>query len=432
MPTRRGFLLVACGCGLWIVGRVFGSQGVEQIAFGLVVLAFVAVAVVRLGRHDLHITRDIVPERARAHQKVAVVLQVTNRGRGRAPLVMLEDRVPPGIAGSARFVLPALEAGGAREAQLGIRPEQRGRYEVGPLEIEITDPFGLARIRSRALGTSEFLVHPRVDRLLMPRDVGERRTTARASIRQPTGPRGEDFYTIRDYVEGDDLRKIHWSSTAKRGKYMIRHEETPWHTRASIVLDDRRTAYGAFGDHASFERAVSAVASLIDLYQRAGYGYRLAGAHHPGVPTGKGQYHYNTCLDLLATIEPKGKARDEDPLLLARLAELEARPGAEATLVIVTGSLEPQIGLAVGRLRRVFRQIIAISFPAHRFGNATTEVRWAGERTTREVAGLITRGGARVLALGPTDRFAPAWASFSKRSGGHDVDPLAQGVTVGN
>lgn len=416
MPTRRGLLLASAGVLLWAAGRIFGSQAVEQLGFAMLALVGIAMAVVRMSRHDLAVSRRITPERARAHQPVTVTLTIENFGKGRAPLVMLDDRVPVGLAGRARFVLPALEPGGHRDAELPLRPEQRGRYEIGPLEVETSDPFGLAKLRSQALGTSEFVVHPQIERLLMPKDTGERQSVAQASIRHATGPQGEDFYTIREYVEGDDLRKIHWASTAKRGKYMIRHEETPWHTGATIVIDDRRLPYGAFGEHASFERAVSATASLVDLYQRAGYGYRLVGAHHPGLPSGKGSDHFNRCLDLLATMEPKGSAKEPDPLLLARFAELESRPGAEATLVIVTGSLQPEAGVALARLRRVYRQIIAVSFPAHRFGTAPTGTRWEGERSTREVASLITRAGGRALVLGPGDRFASAWSTFSSRS----------------
>jgi uncharacterized protein (DUF58 family) len=202
---------------------------------------------------------------------------------------------------------------------------------------------------------------------------------------------------------------------------MIRHEETPWHTRATVILDDRRRAYGAIAEHGSFDRAVSAAASLIDLYQRSGYGYRLAGAHHPGLGSGKGQSHFNTCLDLLATINPHGRLQEEDPMLLARLAELEARPGAEATLVLVTGSLEPATGVALARLRRVFRQIICVSFPTHRFGTAATAARWEGETATREVAGLVVRGGGRVLLLGPNDRFSHAWGSFATGAGAGEM-----------
>jgi hypothetical protein len=90
-------------------------------------------------------------------------------------------------------------------------------------------------------------------------------------------------------------------------------------------------------------------------------------------------------------------------------------------LVVITGTLEPDAGVALARLRRVYRQIIAVSFPAHRFGSAATGARWEGERATREVASLITRAGGRVLILGPGDRFANAWASFSSRSSSSEV-----------
>ena len=59
---------------------------------------------------------------------------------------------------------------------------------------------------------------------------------------------------MREYVEGDDLRKIHWPATAKRGGFMIRQEETPWHTRATILLDDRVESHGGIGESSSFER----------------------------------------------------------------------------------------------------------------------------------------------------------------------------------
>jgi uncharacterized protein (DUF58 family) len=421
MPTKRGILLALTGLSVWVVGRIFGSQAAEQIGFAFITLVVVAIAVVRLGGRIPRITRRITPERGRAHAPITVALQIHNDSRGTTPLLMLEDRIPTGLTSRARFVVPGIESGGHREVALQLRPEQRGRYEIGPLEAELSDPFGLARARSQALGTSSFLVHPRVEHLVLPRDFGERRTVARATIRQPTGPRGEDFYTIREYAEGDDLRKVHWASTAKRGKVMIRHEETPWHTRATIVLDDRRSSYGSISQQAAFERAVSATASLADLYARAGYSYRLAGAHHPGLASAKGSQHQRMCLDLLATIEPRGHEREKDPMLLARLAELEARRSAEATLIVVGGALEPEVGVALARLHRSFRQLLCVCFPAHRYGTAATRTRWEAEKDMFEVASIIGRSGGRVLLLGPGDRFAPAWAALSTRSKAGEV-----------
>ena len=421
MPTKRGVLLALMGLSVWVIGRVLGSQAAEQIGFALIVLVAVGIAVVRVGGRIPKITRRIIPERGRVHAPVTIALQIHNDSRGRTPLLLLEDRIPTGLASRARFVVPGVEAGGRREVAVELRPQQRGRYEIGPLEAEVSDPFGLARSQSQALGMSSFLVHPRVEHLALPRDFGERRTVARATIRQPTGPRGEDFYTIREYAEGDDLRKVHWASTAKRGKVMIRHEETPWHTRATIVLDDRRSSYGSISQQAAFERAVSATASLADLYARSGYSYRLAGAHHPGIASAKGSQQQRMCLDLLATIEPHGHEREQDPMLLARLAELEARRSAEATLVLVAGSLEPEVGVALARLHRSFRQLLVVCFPAHRYGTAGTKARWDAEKEIFEVASIVGRSGGRVLLLGPSDRFASAWSALSTRSKAGDM-----------
>jgi uncharacterized protein (DUF58 family) len=421
MPTRRGILLALTGLSVWVVGRIFGSQAAEQIGFALIALVAAGIAVVRLRGRIPKIARRITPDRGRVHAPITVTLKIHNDSRGTTPLLLLEDHIPTGLASRARLVVPGIEPDGHREVALEVRPEQRGRYEIGPLEAEVSDPFGLARARSRALGTSSFLVHPRVERLVLPRDFGERRTVARATIRQPTGPRGEDFYTIREYAEGDDLRKVHWASTAKRGKVMIRHEETPWHTRATIVLDDRRSSYGDISQQMSFERAVSATASLTDLYARAGYSYRLAGAHHPGVPSGKGSQQQRMCLDLLATIQSRGHHHESDPMLLARLAELEARRSAEATLILVAGSLESEVGVALARLHRSFRQMLVVCFPAHRYGTAGTRTRWEAEKNMFEVASIVGRSGGRVLILGPGDRFAPAWAALSTRSKAGDM-----------
>ena len=420
MPSLRGYLVAFTGVALYVVGRIFGSEALEQLGFALVALLVIAILTIRLGNHDLHITRRVTPERARVHQPVTISLTVKNEGRGAAPLLLLEDKLPPGLSGRARFAISGIESGGQRETSFDVRPDSRGRYEIGPLNVMVGDPFGLAQLRSQGAPPTAFLVHPRIETLTLPRDFGERRTAAASALRQPTGPRGEDFYTLREYAEGDELRKIHWPSTAKRGKLMIRQEETPWHTRATIVLDDRRFPHEGVGPASSFERAVEGAASLLDLYYRSGYGYRLAGAHHPGITTSKGSAHYHRCLDLLAVIQMRGPRTEEDPMLLARLAEIEARGAAEETLVVLTGTLTAEAAGALARCRRFYKQVVVISWPAHRFGSASTKSRWEGEAHSVEVTSTLMRSGVRPIVLGPGERLGPAWTSTSGRSRGGD------------
>jgi uncharacterized protein (DUF58 family) len=378
-------------------------------------------AVIKLGRHELEVTRTASPPRVAAGHPVTVTVEVANRGRGAAPLLLLEDRVPVELSGRGRFAIQGIEPGGTRSDSYEVRPSRRGRYEIGPMTISYVDPFGLASRSAEAASTAAFLVRPRVETLALPRDLGERRSLAVSALRQPTGSSGEDFYTLREYVEGDDLKRIHWPSTAKRNRYMIRQEETPWHTRATVVFDDSAAHHGGYGEGSSFERTVEAAASLADLYHRTGYSYRLAGAHNPGLPSARGADHVQRCMDLLATIDTTPAARPDDAVL-ARLAEIEGGTSAEGALIFVGGSLRGEVAIALTRCRRRFKQVVAVSFPAHRFGSEATKQRWAGEQQTVEVARLLARSGVRTVVLGPGESFASGWATLShvRQGGGED------------
>lgn len=416
MLTLRGWAVALTGIALLVVARIFGSGPVEQFGFALVVLPLIALAVVRLGKHDLEVTRRTTPERVRAGSKVNVTLEIRNRGRGPAPLLLLEDRVPSDVAGRARFALHGVEPRGVRYASYELRPPRRGHYEVGPLTLTSTDPFGLARLVSGAAPRSSVLVHPRVEPLALPRDLGDRRSLAISALRQPIGAQGEDFYTLREYNEGEDLRKVHWPATAKRGRYMIRQEETPWHTRATVVFDDRTIAHDGIGDASSFERVIEATASIADLYHRSGYTYRLTGAAAAGLPASKGSPHFNRALDLLATVRTTGATRavpDPDPLI-ARLLEIDAATTGEGTLAVVAGTLSEEAAMAITRCRRRFRQVIVVVFPAHRFGSLPTKARWAAEEAVRDVVKLLARSGVQTIVLGPEESLMSGWDSLSR------------------
>ena len=249
-------------------------------------------------------------------------------------------------------------------------------------------------------------------RLAHPRHDARRHDAAGGHHHQQA--QGEDFYTLREYNEGDDLRKVHWPATAKRGRYMIRQEETPWHNRATVVFDDRASAHDGIGDASSFERVIEATASVVDLYQRSGYTYRLAGAAAAGLPASKGSPHFNRALDLLATVRTSSPAALEADPLIARLLEIDASTAGEGTLAVVTGTLSPEIAMAITRCRRRFRQVVVVMFPGHRFGSLATKARWAGEEATREVVKLLARAGTQTIVLGPEESLLSGWDSLTR------------------
>jgi uncharacterized protein (DUF58 family) len=412
MPTPRGYLVTVMALGIWGIGRAFGAAPLDQIGFALLCLVAIAVGVVRFGRHEIRVVRRVSPERARSGQPVTVTLQVHNEGRGQAPLLLLEDRIPNGVVGNARFAVNGIESRGDRETSFTITARQRGAYAIGPLNVSFIDPFGLARVRVEAAPASNFLVHPAIEKLQLLRDIGERHSVSSAAVKQLTGARGEDFYTMREYAHGDDLRKVHWPSTARLGKLMLRQEETPWQARATVLIDDRDVHEG-YGDNNSFERSVIAAASLVDLYQGVGYTYGLIGAVDPGIPSSKGADHRRRCLDLLATMSPSTLGAEDDALGL-RLAELTRSSHAEAALVVVCGTPSPEATLALTRCRARFRQVTIVIFPSHRFGSGTTRARWEGESAIVEQVRLLARAGIRSLVLGPDEAVSLGWNALAQ------------------
>ncbi|MGH2754434.1 MAG: DUF58 domain-containing protein [Actinomycetota bacterium] len=409
MPTARGWLICSTGVALWIAGRAFGTGALEQLGFGLIALVVIAVFVVKMGKHDIAVSRGVSPDRVQAGREVIVTLTIKNEGKGSAPLLLLEDQIPPELAGRARFTLNGIESGGHRQTAYKLRPGRRGRYAIGPVAITISDPFGVARLSSVASDASTFLAYPRTETLALPRDSGKRRTTVVSARRQPTGARGEDFYTLREYVEGDDLRRIHWPATAKRNRYMIRQEETPWHARATILLDDVAGTYAGAG----WERSVEVAASLSDLYHRSAYNFRLLCVGETGVEPGRGSDHFHRCLDLLATIRPAdidgSPGEDYDPLLL-RLLEVEAQPNAHGVLALVTGDVTPVLAQALTRLARRFKMVMVVSLPAHRYSPRGADD--AAEDRTMETTRILDRAGVKVVVLGSTEGLTEAWSAL--------------------
>ncbi len=406
MPTLRGWLVVGTGGVSTVVGRFLAAPELERLGLGLIALVVIALVVVRRGRHELRVERKLAPVRPTAGTTMSVTLSIFNDGRGAAPLLLMEDRLPRGVPGRARFVLEGVEPSGQRTAGYEIEPHRRGRLQAGPLTISFLDPFGLARTSSVLTEPSEFLVRPAIERLALPRESGRRRSAASSALRQPVGTTGEDFYTLREYVEGDDLRKVHWASTAKRGRFTIRQEETPWHTRATILLDDRAEKWTGEGGPDAFERAVEVAASLIDLYQRAGYTFRLSCVTGGGLPARKGQGHRDACLDLLATSVP---GKDDEKGISSRLGEMAGGTSPESALVVISGSLDPEAALAIGSLTRRWQEVAMICLPPHRWGDTTTRARWGGEKAIVETTNGLARAGVRTIVLGPSEPFAPRW-----------------------
>ena len=277
--TTRGRCLLAAGLTALVCGLLFGS--IDLARAGCLVLAAPIVAALVVNRSQLTIAsrRSVAPPRSTLGTDVSVALTVTNRSVLPTGPLMLEDRLPVQITGRARFSLDGLSGRESRSVAYRLPKLGRGRYSAGPLRMRLTDPFGLIDTSRSFTATSSFVVTPVVDALPQVQppysvDVGEN------SGSHSIGSHGADDASTREYRYGDDLRKIHWRSTARICTLMVRHEERPWQGHATLVLDLRAGAHDtvigtpptppAHADEpppdvrrtSSLEWAISAIASI--------------------------------------------------------------------------------------------------------------------------------------------------------------------------
>jgi uncharacterized protein (DUF58 family) len=301
-----------------------------------------------LVRHpvELDATRALRPTRVHAGGHSRVELALRNRSTRPSPVVTVRDAfsrasLPGGDTGErrhARLLLAPLRPGREDRATYRLPADQRGIFRVGPLEAEVNDPFGLWSRVTTIAPAIELTVYPAVETLApLPHSRGDD-PTAGAPRPAALGPSGEDLYGLRPYRMGDDLRRVHWPSTARTGDLVVRQLEVPWQGRATVLLDVRASVHTA----ATLETAVSAAASIVTASWAAGALVRLATTDGTDSGFAAGHAHFEAVLEHLATV---GRGRRNG--LEAVVSGLH-RAGNGGALAVVTAAAAP-----VGELERL-------------------------------------------------------------------------------
>ncbi|MFJ7207588.1 DUF58 domain-containing protein [Streptomyces sp. NPDC098789] len=272
--TTRGRSFLAAGVAAAICAYVLGQSELLRVGLLLAVLPLICVFALHRTRYRVSGSRRLTPVRVPAGAEARVQLRMDNVSRLPTGLLMLQDRVPYVLGPRPRFVLDRVEPGGRREVSYRVRSDLRGRYPLGPLQLRLADPFGLVEL-TRSFSTFDTLtVVPRTEPLPPVRLAGESSGYGDGSLRA-LALAGDDDVIPRGYRHGDDLRRVHWRSTARYGELMVRREEQPQRSRATVLLDTRRLAYEGAGPDSAFEWAVSGAAStLVHLLER-GFSVRL-------------------------------------------------------------------------------------------------------------------------------------------------------------
>ncbi|MFJ4693477.1 DUF58 domain-containing protein [Streptomyces sp. NPDC088766] len=352
--TTRGRSFLAAGVAAAICAYVLGQPDLLRVGLLLAALPLVCAAVVYRTRYRVAGSRRLSPARVPAGSEARVHLRMDNVSRFPTGLLMLQDRVPYVLGPRPRFVLDRVEAGGRREVSYRVRSDLRGRYPLGPLQLRLNDPFGMCEL-TRSFSTYDTLtVVPRVEALPPVRLGGE--AAGYGDGRQRSlALAGEDDAIPRGYRYGDDLRRVHWRSTARYGELMVRREEQPQRSRCTVLLDTRGVAHRGAGPDSAFEWAVSGAASVLVHMLERGFSVRLltdTGSSVPGEGAegfaGSGQGSAEAAglmMDTLAVIDHSdgtGLSPAHDVL----------RGGNEGLLVAFLGDLDEEEAAVAAKMRR--------------------------------------------------------------------------------
>lgn len=384
MLTRRGWTAVGIAAALVVLWITLGE--VEFLAGFAVVSAGVlfSLAQTRLGAPNLEIIRHLSPTLVHEGDEAAVDSRVTNLRR--RPLVNASLTDDVGALGSATFQIGKLPAKGSAEAGYRIVCRPRGVYRVGPATVEVTDPLGFAVTEQTIDSVDRLIVYPAVEDLKGFPITRGKDPAMQASRPEFSQNGGEDFFTLREYERGDDLRFVHWPSSARTDTLMIKQMETPWQSRALVLFDLR---LGSYESPEHFEKAVRGAASVVRHLSRSGFDADLWAGGSSTISVDS----YAAIMERLAIVSP------EERLDLRAVASRVRQTGRGGALVLVTGVADHEL-LEVHRLlSRDYR---------------TTIVMEATEATSTAQHAL-QRAGALTMSAPPSGSWAEAWARLTNR-----------------
>jgi uncharacterized protein (DUF58 family) len=345
--TRFGIGAAAAGLALAAGGWMARWPAVVVLGAGLLALVVGSIGLV-LRRPRLALDRALDPPRVEKGTPANAVVHVTNlAGRPVGPLA-IEQRV-----GDApiRAVLPRLRRGEQSLHTYRLPTSRRGVYDIGPVEIPRGDPFGLCRAVQRLGAPQRVAVHPRLLSLhRLPTGLSHH-LEGPSSDASPQGT--TTFHRLREYVVGDDLRTVHWPSTAHAGKLVVRHNVDTAQPYTVVLMDLDPGRYSA----ETFEEAIDVTASLVVSMAtgQAPVQLRLTNGDRLGGSSGRDPAQL---VDYLTEVRPEPVGSLDSQLLLLR------RDRGGSALVVVTGRLSVTSLPTIAALRRRFDRVIVATLVA--------------------------------------------------------------------
>ena len=365
MLTPRGRLLLILGGALYVAAWAFGSQALYPVAIGFLLAVLVSALSVHAAARPMAYRR-----RADSVEHVEgddVVIDVELEPRG--PLGLASVSVIEHLAriGERRISLRRDGSFGPLRGRYVLESVPRGRYALEHVTALVEDPFGLEQGSVPLADQGALLVLPRIVELdVLFSESGTRADNGRRLLLRR--PSGFDVHSVREYEEGESLRKVHWKSTARRGQLMVKELQDEPRDEVAILLDADARSVG--GD--SFDAQVRAAGSLLRTQvvreRRAVLVVNSLRQEVVRVQTALGEWRQ--ALETLAAVEPTGRVP------LAALLVDDSGPAARAfELALVTSRLDDALVDRVVHRSLAQRRVSVVYVDAPTF---------AGGRPTRE------------------------------------------------
>lgn len=390
--TVRGRAFVAAGATILLCAVVFGQTALLRIGVLVEALPWLAALPLMVRRPAATATREVARSVLAAGTPCEVELVVARRAPGGSGSLYVEEQLPYAFGSRPRFLLADTDA--EQRLRYTVRSDIRGRFLLGPLITRFADPFGMAELRRTSAGTASIVVTPRVVPLPAIDLGGGRAGSGEHRLALAAAGTAEDA-TVRAYRRGDDLRRVHWRSSARVGDLMVRREEHPWEARATVILDNRRSAHVGEGPSSSLEAAVAAAASVAVHLDEAGYAVRLVTA--AGHATSGGE----TITAVLEALAVVGTTRRE--MLDVSWA---ADTGHGGTVVGVFGAHAADDGSRLRRIRQGADTTVALVLDIAQWRSTAPSV--------DAQLGAFREAGWRGAALGRGQQLEAVWRGLHR------------------
>ena len=399
MFTRKATAYFSLAIGMLTLALLLDDFQIGVLVLGLASLFFFANIWGLPEKVEITLDRRIVPDETFGDEDIRIESIVQSKTNDRLVSVEIRETLDPPITlkKGTSVTTASIPAGGETHLLSEFKSPPRGNYAIGPMIARVRDPFGFYLVEKK-LAPGNLCVMPRPERLrgveLRPRHVGAWPGVIPSKILGI----GTEFYSLREYVPGDDPKRINWKASARYNSLIVNENEAERVTDVMVVLDSDVTFFGPV-EGEMFERGVQAAASITSLLLRQGnrVGLVLQGTERGSVTVGFGKRHERRILYLLAAAKP-GRAKVSTSYIMSLLATRMLPSSAQ--IVIISSLLDPDMKEGVHQLITAGYNTLVLSptpSPPSTFQDPTEEIAFKIIMLERAITLLALEGTSTVI-----------------------------------